>query len=97
MSFAWLNKQGVQSSNGFILQSMHRFFYHYIEGPKRIQVDVEPLQDEKGNYYEGIYSDSIRKWLPPHDHESVSHEQSDRIRRNISAALVFMGTAHKFM
>jgi hypothetical protein len=41
MSFNWLNKQGVKSSTGYVLQSMHRFYYHYIEGDHVMEVNVE--------------------------------------------------------
>jgi hypothetical protein len=45
MSFKWLNKQGVASSCGYVVQSMDRFYYHYIEGEYVMVVYVEPGLD----------------------------------------------------
>ena len=94
--FTWLNKQGVQSSEGYTLQRMHRFYYHYIEGDHPMQVNVEPFTDNKGGYSEGVYLDSLKRWLPPNDNEAISPERQQEIRQRISAALTFMGIEHSF-
>ena len=94
--FTWLNKQGVQSSEGYTLQSMHRFYYHYIEGDHRLQVNVEPFTDDKDRYSEGVYLDSLKQWLPPHEKEPISPERREEIQGRISAALKFMNIEHSF-
>ena len=40
--FTWLNKQGVQSDEGFIVQRVDRFIIEYQEGPRKVSVGVEP-------------------------------------------------------
>ena len=39
--FTWLNKQGVQSDRGFIVQRTGRFTAEYREGDKVVTLDVE--------------------------------------------------------
>lgn len=85
----WLNKQGVSSSEGFILQRMHRFYYHYIENDHVMKINVEPLRHDD-QYYENIYANSLEHWLPPHDEEIISSEKKMSIKKNIEAALEFM-------
>jgi len=92
----WLNKQGVESTTGFVLQSMHRFYYHYIEGEKRMQVLVEPFTDKRGNYLETIDLKSLEHWLPPYADAPIDEKQRGEIQRNISDALRFMGIDHRF-
>lgn len=94
--FKWLNKQGVESSRGFVLQSMHRFYYHYIEGDKKMQVFVEPFTDKRGHYLETISLKSFDHWLPPHADDAIDAGKRDEIRKNISDALTFMDIDHRF-
>jgi hypothetical protein len=89
--FTWLNKQGVKSPKGFALQSMHRFYYHYIEDDHVMRVNVEP-----GINHEKVYWGGTQKWEPPHDGEAISHDKLAEIQRNISDALTFMGIPHGF-
>jgi hypothetical protein len=95
-TFEWLNKQGVRSSEGYTFQSMHRFYYHYVEGDRKLQINVEPFTDDKGRYSEGVYLDSLKHWLPPHDNEPISLEKQKEIQERISAALKFMNINHSF-
>jgi hypothetical protein len=39
--FTWLNKQGVKSSKGFIVQCVTRFTFEYKEDKKIISIPVE--------------------------------------------------------
>ncbi|MBM3837856.1 MAG: hypothetical protein FJ398_07790 [Verrucomicrobia bacterium] len=94
--FTWLNKQGVKSSKGFILQGVHRFYYHYLEGQRCIQVDVEPCTEPDGTYSEIVYLDSLQRWQPPFDSEKLTQKRVSEIRQNISEALGFMGVKHSF-
>jgi len=96
-SFQWLNKQGVASSAGFVLQSMHRYFYHYVEGPRLLKVIVEPCRDATtGVYYEEISGASLQAWSQPSGAVLSEHEQV-RVRSNVEAALTFMGIEHRFV
>lgn len=94
--FKWLNKQGVESSRGFVLQRMHRFYYHYIEGDKKMQVFVEPFTDHRGHYLETISLKSLDHWLPPHSEEAIDDGKREEIQKNISDALKFMDIDHRF-
>jgi hypothetical protein len=94
--FHWLNKQGVRSSAGFELQSMHRHYYHYTEGEKSMQVVVEPCRAGE-HYYEEVAMSSFQRWLPPHEQELVTTEDVARIRGNVESALSFMGIKHTFV
>lgn len=91
MSFNWLNKQGVASSSGYVLQRMHRFYYHYQEGDRVMVVNVEP-----GLQYEEIVWDWNVKWQSPHQAEEILREKLVEIQKNISEALNFMKTPHVF-
>ena len=64
--FTWLNKQGVKSDTGFILQRMERFVYHYVENEHVMIIYVEPFTNDKG-YFETIDKGSIDNWQPPYD------------------------------
>jgi hypothetical protein len=82
----WLNKQGVESADGFVWQRMDRYFYHYIEGERVLKVEVEP-----GIHHEDVHVSSLADSQPP-----ISQSDQTRIRANISAALDFMGIPHQF-
>jgi len=91
MPFHWLNNQGVESSAGYVLQRMHRFYYHYTEGERVVQVIVEP-----GIQREELFLDKKAKWQPPHDAEQIPTRKLIAIQRNISDALTFMSIPHVF-
>lgn len=95
--FQWLNKQGVESSEGFVLQRMHRHYYHYIEAGKVLKVIVEPCRDHNsGEYYEEISIQSLHAWESP-CHTALSSQEQSRFQANIGAALAFMGIRHRFV
>ena len=60
--FKWLNKQGVESDKGFIVQSVDRFTIEYKEGNKSISIYVEDgyMPDRKVCIY--INSDAFHIW-----------------------------------
>jgi hypothetical protein len=91
MSFNWINKQGVECTDGYVLQRMHRFYYHYKEG-ERVMV----VYTESGVECTVIFLDGKAKWEPPHSSEKISHQKLDDIQSNIASALTFMKTPHVF-
>ncbi len=96
--FKWLNKQGVESPGKFILQSVHRFFYHYIEGKNIYRINTEPCFSKEGKnkgYYEKLNFNSIAL-LDGDEVIEISEEEKDRISKNISNALNFMNIKHHF-
>jgi hypothetical protein len=82
MSFRWLNKQGVESSDGFVFQRMDRFYYHYIRAGSLLKIIVEP-----GVNTEEISSESLN---------TLSPEMQTIVKRDIIQALDFMGIRHRF-
>ena len=41
MNFTWINKQGVESEDGEIVQFTERFFAEYRKGSKVIEIGIE--------------------------------------------------------
>ena len=82
MSFRWLNKQGVESSDGFVLQRVDRFHYHYIRAGNHLKIIVEP-----GVNAEEISSNSL---------ETLSPEMQASVKCDLIQALDFMGIRHRF-
>ena len=96
-TFRWLNKQGVESTDGFVLQSMHRFYYHYIEFDRALKIFVEPCRTSSGGYYEEVLIASNPIWEAPNEALPLSAVERSRIQDNVAAALQFMGIQHKFV
>ena len=86
--FTWLNKQGVKSDKGFIVQSTGRFTAEYQEGTKKITVDLENgyLPDMKP--CEIIQSNAFEKW---DDGTSIPKEKQNQIKNNFIEAMEFQG------
>jgi hypothetical protein len=85
-----LNKQGVKSTSGFTLQRIERFKYEYREGDYFLHFSVEP-----GVNYEEIVINEDIQWLPPYEGEKISTTIKNKIMKNISDALDYMGIKYK--
>ena len=99
MTFTWLNKQGVESDEGFALQRVDRFAWEYHEGPRRMRLEGESLFAGLGSASFGFGFDATWRsanWQPPFDATPVSDRDRDRIVQNIHRALAFMGGMGKF-
>ncbi len=92
--FRWINNQGVESSDGFIFQRVDRYSYHYIQKDRKLRIDVEPLRDSDGGYYEEVYMDPINKWSPPYESELIDSKRISKIKSDITDALNFMKIKH---
>lgn len=88
--FEWLNKQGVKSETGYVLQRMHRFYYHYTEGDHVLKVEVE-----SNLKVEEVFLASTPAWEAPHESEPISVEKVSEIEGRIGEALKFMGIRYK--
>jgi hypothetical protein len=83
--FKWLNKQGVESDDGFSVQFTGRFTADYREGAKRITVDVEG-----GANGTLIYTRScFQRWAHPHG--ELTSEEQERAIQNFREAIKFQG------
>ncbi|HEV7693120.1 MAG TPA: hypothetical protein VGO52_19955 [Hyphomonadaceae bacterium] len=85
MTFTWLNKQGVRSSEGFELQFTDRFKAEYRENGRTTQIHVET---SGGNAY--IDEESIDRLAGPFESLPPGAGR-ERIIRNLREALAFQG------
>jgi len=89
MTFQWLNKQGVESSEGFVVQRMDRISYHYEEGGKTLKVLVDDGLTPDGKYYVTLYFPEKLRWEAPFDKLVISPSEAARIEANFEAAMRF--------
>jgi len=90
--FTWLNKQGVQSDSGYIVQFTGRYTCEYREGSKRIEIAVED------GFFAGkpcinISKDAFAKWSPPRPFYETPREEQERLMKNLQDAIEFQGLA----
>lgn len=85
--FTWLNKQGVKSDQGFVVQSIDRFVIQYSEAMGTIDVTVE-YGFKEGTYFVYIYDKEFYQW---NDGRKISGEKKTQILNNFIEALAFMG------
>ncbi len=88
MTFTWLNKQGVRSSEGFEVQCTSRFTIEYREGRRLKVIDVERVL-VAGKPGVGIKASTFERW----DNSSVPNSPAEQARllRNFRAAMEFQG------
>lgn len=85
--FTWLNKQGVKSDKGFIVQSVSRFVINYKENNGEIDVSVEDAFKD-GKHFVYVYEDEFYKWK---DGRSISEEKKKQVLKNFIDAMAFQG------
>lgn len=87
MTFTWLNKQGVESDLGFVVQFTGRFTCEYRESGHILEFRVEsgggPMLD--------VSSEDLMKWRGPLLHGETLAQQQARIKQNVKAAMEFQG------
>lgn len=88
--FNLLNKQGVQSDEGFIVQSINRFVIEYREGSKSISVFVERGVLKNGRAFVSISSDDFKKW---NDGFPIEGKGQERILENFKKGMEFLGAS----
>ena len=86
--FTWLNKQGVKSSKGFIVQCTGRFTAEYQEGSKKITIELESGKLPNGKFCDIIGSNAFSKW---DDGALISKEKQEEILQNYKDAMEFQG------
>lgn len=89
MTFKRINLQGVESSDGFVVQIAGRFALHYIEGDHVLPIDVEVSEVVI------IHPESIQWWNPPFENEPIPDSKKREILANVLAALDFMGEPYE--
>lgn len=86
--FKWLNRQGVESDKGFVVQSMNRFTIEYRESSKVIPLSVERGLQKNGQACVYIYLDELNKWA---DGEPIPLKKQAEILQNFKDAMEFQG------
>lgn len=84
--FKWLNKQGVQSDNGFIVQVVSRFLIEYRQQSKIISVGIEIDSVSNSSVKIIIHKSSFAHWR---DGTSISAKEQLQIIKNFIDAMKF--------
>jgi hypothetical protein len=89
--FTWINKQGVRSDRGFVVQRTGRFSMEYTEGGKTLKLAVE----DGASTSMLIDPRSMRSWYG----ERAEIPEVDRLRivQNIREALEFQGANTRYL
>jgi hypothetical protein len=99
MQFVWLNKQGVASDQGFVLQSVARYAFEYREANRTMRLEGESIVGGLGTasfgfgFYPGWRN---ARWQPPFSAVPVSDDDRNRIVQNIKEAMAFMSGKVEF-
>ena len=93
MQFSWLNKQGVKSDEGVVLQRVDRFAFEYREGKRTMRLEGESIFAGLGSASWGFgfwpgWRNAV--WMPPFD-TVLSDLDRERMVQNIKEAAAFMG------
>jgi hypothetical protein len=88
--FNWLNKQGVQSDAGFVVQCTGRFTYEYRECGRSLEIEVES-GFSAGRPSVSIQKDAFAKWAPTRPFYETPREEQERLLKNFRDALAFQG------
>jgi len=78
----------VESDTGFRVEVLGRTGLLYVEGDRSLRVSSEVTAGPGGMI---VYSESIKRWNAPYEHESIDAAAKSRIIENIRAAFKFRG------
>ncbi|WP_130459992.1 hypothetical protein [Azospira oryzae] len=90
MSFKWLNKQGVESDSGFIVQFTGRFTCEYTENGRVLEIEVED-GEKAGRPCINIKHDAFAKWGKLRAFHEATEQEQERLMNNFKAAMAFQG------
>lgn len=86
--FTWLNKQGVQSDNGFVVQFTGRFTAEYRERGKTITVEIED-GFSGGRPCVILHPDAFQHW--DLENAMLTDAERERLFSNFREACKFQG------
>jgi hypothetical protein len=86
--FTWLNKQGVQSDSGFVIQFTGRFTAEYREGGKTITLDIED-GFSGGQPCVILSPDAFDRWDT--ENSKLTDSERERLLSNFKDACKFQG------
>lgn len=84
--FKWLNKQGVESDRGFIVQVVSRFEIEYKQQSKKILVHIEVDSVSSTGVSIVVHKSSFRCW---NDGVQISESEQAKIIINFIDAMNF--------
>ncbi len=84
--FTWLNKEGVKSDKGFVVQSVGRFVIEYREGSRCISIEVDNGRLPDGRFCEIVSLEAFSKW---DDGVLIPAERQKEILKNFTDAMSF--------
>lgn len=88
--FKAINKQGVASDAGFVVQRTGRFTAKYSEAGTTLEISVEPGRLD-GKPCLIVARSAFDAWTGPLVGGETKAEQQQRLMRNLSEALAFQG------
>jgi hypothetical protein len=88
--FTWLNKQGVQSDRGFVVQVVGRFLVEYRELGKTVSVEVEGCFFD-GKAHVSISPTAFERWDGDPEWALLPSDKQDEILANFTEAMEFQG------
>jgi hypothetical protein len=88
--FTWLNKQGVQSDVGFVVQRTGRFTCEYREGGRILELEVESGMIGQQPCI-NIKRDAFASWNVAGVKHDIPEEHQLRMLQNFKDAMEFQG------
>jgi hypothetical protein len=89
--FKWINKQGVESDDGFVVQFTGRFTVQYREGERVLTLFVEAGGLIDGMREEAIDPSAFERWDGNPSEQMISRDERARLIKNIYDAFEFQG------
>jgi hypothetical protein len=83
--FTWLNKQGVRSDRGFIVQFTGRFTAEYREGDKKVTLEIEDGISD-GVQCISVDPSAFARW---DGGAEIAQDEQDRLFQNLKEAIEF--------
>jgi hypothetical protein len=90
LAFRWINKQGVESDLGFVVQRRGRFTCEYSEASKSIELEVES-GTSSGRPSVVIMRNAFAKWSTARAFHETSVAEQARLMKNFKDAMAFQG------
>ena len=80
---------------GFIVTIPDIHYVYYIEGNRKLTMEIEGAEDPEGHIYWYLYTKSMSGWLPPYETQILSRQERQKIHNRIVDSLRFLGTQLK--
>lgn len=87
--FKWLNKQGVESDEGFIVQVIDRFHVEYREAENALTLEVDIGFVGGVSPCVILKKNAIQRWGGEHSSSSFSDDRKQQILNRFIAAMKF--------